>query len=295
MYVELNAGDLNVGVIDNAAHHELSGHRAKYNGLAWLKSVKRHENLFVPSYAGLNLELYFDGTETEPDHLYEPRCAPMSLRPVDDTAAILYQAPTPRFQVESWTTFQLVAPNYIDFHYRAIPRARTFNGPMGVFWASYIERPEDLALRIPIVDENGERWIRHSSPRHGVESTHRFPNDTIDLVASSVQQQYMYASSSLSKWRLAKPYYFGVSHGMMYLFMIDEPMKPNGSVVRFTQSPSGGGSGCPAWDFQMIVPDYEVDTPYGLSARIVYKPFTSYRDIENEYAQWQACRSDPRS
>jgi len=293
MYVELNAGDLNVGVVDNAAHHELSGHRAGYNGLAWMKSAHRGENLFVPLYAGLNLELYFDGTDTVRERLFEPRSAPMTLRCIDDTAAVLYQPPTPHFQVESWTTFQLVAPHYVDFHFRAIPRARTFDGPMGVFWASYIERPEDLALHFPVVDEHGERWIRHSTPRHGVESTHRFPEDAIDLPASGMHEQYMYAS--LSKWRLAKPYYYGVSHGMMYLFMVDESAKSNGTTVRFTQSPSGGGSGCPAWDFQMLVPDYQIDTPYGFSARVVYKPFQSHWDIENEYAQWQARRSDPRT
>ncbi|HDS74778.1 MAG TPA: hypothetical protein ENN56_04475 [Firmicutes bacterium] len=292
MYVELNSGDLSAAVVDNAAHHELSGHRAGYNGLAWLKSVHRHENLFVPLYAGLNLELYFDGTDTERKRLFEPRSAPMSIRQVDDTTAILYQEPTPHFRVESWTTFQLIAPHSIDFHFRAIPRARTFNGPMGVFWASYIEQPEDLALTFPVIDEHGERWVRHLSPQHGVESTHRFPHDTIDLPASGMHEQYMYAS--LSKWRLARPYYFGVSNGMMYLFMADTQHPSDDTIVRFTQSPSGGGPRCPAWDFQMIVPEYEIDTPYGISARVVYKPFTSYRDIEDEFAQWQAHRFGTR-
>jgi len=285
MLVELKGGDLDVAVVDNADHAETDGHRAGYNGLAWLKHSARPANLFVPTYAGLNLELYFDGVEDQRERLFEPRRAPMTVRRIDALTAELHQPPTPVWHVESWTTFRLVPPHAIDFHYRAIPRAATFrHGWMGVFWASYIERPEDLGINFVAADESrGERWIRHYSPVHGVESTHRHRDDRLEIHSKPPHTMYMYAS--MSPWRYARPYYYGVSHGMMCLFMVEDT-----PLVRFTQSPSGGGSGCPAWDYQLIVPDYRADHEYSLRARLVYKPLTHHDDIAAEYARWCAER-----
>jgi len=151
---------------------------------------------------------------------------------------------------------------------------------MGIFWASYIFYPEDVGLHFVAADKTGrERWIRHYSPQHGVESTHRHKDDTLDIRHEEAAQ-FMYAS--YSPWRYARPYYYGISHGMMYLFMIEDT--PH---VRFTQSPTGGGARCPALDFHLIVPNYRVGEEYSLQARVVYKPFTHHDDVAAEYTRWQ--------
>jgi len=290
LLAELSVGDLSVAVADNAPHPDCNGHRSGYNGLAWLKHTARPANLFVPLYAGLNLELYFDGATDDRETLFEPRRAPMVLVRIDDANVELHQPPTPYWRVESWTTFRLVAPHYVDFHYRAIPRAETFKqGWMGVFWASYIEHPEDLGISFLASDEKGGmRWVRHYSPKHGVESTHRHVNDTFEVRTVHDQTQYMYAS--LSRWRYARPFYYGVSHGMMYLWMLEDDPR-----LRFTQSPSGGGQGCPAWDYQLVVPDYRVGEEYGFRGRLVYKPFTRQEECAEEYARWLEHRKEEAS
>ena len=282
MIVELAAGDVSVGVVDNDPHPEVTGHRGGYNGLAWLKHEKREHSLFVPTYAGLNLELYFDAAPAPRETLFEPRSAPMTVRQVDENAAELHQPPTPHWGVESWTTFRVREPHYVDFHFRAIPRKPTFrNGWMGVFWASYIQQPEDPALHLPVIGEHGsERWYRHYSRVHGEESTHLHPADTRDIRAPEGQTPYMYAAYSGK--RFSRPLYYGVSHGMTYLFMAEDDPK-----VRFTQSPSGGGSGNPAWDYQLITPDAVPDREYSFRARVAYRPFTNLVDVEREYAIWQ--------
>ena len=66
----------------------------------------------------------------------------------------------------------------------------------------------------------------------------------------------------------------------MFLLMFDR--KEN---IRFTHSPTGGG-GTPAWDFQLIIPNYRVGERYGFRARIVVKKFISREDVIREYERW---------
>jgi hypothetical protein len=49
--------------------------------------------------------------------------------------------------------------------------------------------------------------------------------------------------------------------------------------VRFSQSPSGGGKGNPAWDFQWFVPKYTVGQRYRFVMRAMYLPFESPEQI----------------
>ena len=287
MIVELAAGDISIGVVDNDAHPEVIGHMSGYNGLAWLTHAQQRNNLFVPTYAGMNLELYFDGAPGSRAKLFEPRSAPMTVERIDDASTVLHQPPTPEWQVESWTTFTVRAPHYVDFHFRAVPHADTFgNGWMGVFWASYINQPEDPALHLPILsDDDAECWYRHYSRIHGEDSTHLHRDDRKEIRAPEGQTPYMYAAYSGK--RFARPLYYGVSHGMVYLFMAEDDPR-----VRFTQSPSGGGHGNPAWDYQLIVPDVVAGNEYEMRARVAYRPFSHISDIENEYTEWCVALSE---
>lgn len=286
MLLDLRIGDVCATVADNSAHPEKAGHRAGYNGLASLSSSAQPRNIFVPDYAGMNLELYFDGVTADRPTLFEPRSAAMHLRKTGDNGVELHQPPTPHWQVESWTTFTLRELNSVDFHFTAVPRASTFQqGWMGIFWASYIHHPEDLGIWFPVALPEGDRLVRHYSRRHGEESTHRHEADRAEILVSHDQEMYMYGS--YSRRRYAKPYFSGFCRGMRLLFLFED--NPN---VRFAQSPSGGGPGCPAWDFQMVVPDYEVGKDYTLDARLVYGPCSTALDPEIEYARWNEFRAN---
>jgi hypothetical protein len=49
--------------------------------------------------------------------------------------------------------------------------------------------------------------------------------------------------------------------------------------IRLTQSPSGGGQGIPAWDFQFFISDYQVGHRYQMVMRAIYVPFESPEQV----------------
>lgn len=55
--------------------------------------------------------------------------------------------------------------------------------------------------------------------------------------------------------------------------------------VRLALGPTGGGEGNPAWDFQFVVPDYQVDRTYTLEAALVVGRL-SPEDMLARYSAW---------
>lgn len=278
--VTLNRGPLHMVVVDNAAVG--SEHLAGYNGIAVLSHRQRPANLFVPLYSGLNLEVIHDGTNAPRDVLFEPRRAPIELRVVNRSAVELYQPPTPNWKLESCTRFELEKDGVVRMTFECIPRGRVFqNGYIGLFWASYVHQPESPAIYFLGKEKSGgpERWIEAVSPRHGLEATHISEHDKRDFLRAG-DFQPRYQIFSWSRYVYTQSFYYGLSHGMAYVLMFWPT-----DLVRFTQSPSGGGPGNPALDFQWFVPDYATDQAYGFELRMAYVPFRSPDQIQKLYAE----------
>lgn len=283
-YVVLARGEVRAVVVDNSAVNDqvLSGHRAGYSGLASLTHAQRRTNLFVSAYAGLNFEHIHDGTVRDRKVLFEPRNAPMQLRVIDEFTCELYQAPTPTWQLESCSRFELLEDGTVQLTFECIPRAETFsNGYLGLFWASYIQQPEMLDIHFrghatdqdPSQDPNCVRWIRGITPSHGSLSTHLASDD---LRTFQHDRDFpLTLVFNRSKYRYSEAWYYGISHGMALVLMF----RPQ-DEIRFSQSPSGGGSGNPAWDFQYFVPGYRIDQRYQLVMRAMLTPFESPSQID---------------
>lgn len=82
-----------------------------------------------------------------------------------------------------------------------------------------------------------------------------------------------------SRHRFTEPWYYGVSHGMALVFIFRGEDRP-----RLTQSPSGGGRGSPAWDFQYFISDDEVGRRYQMVMRAMYLPYESPEQVERASA-----------
>lgn len=266
-------------------NHGKDPHRQLYNGVFSIASPDQPESPFVPAYAGVNLEHYFDARVRNADSkiFFEPRHAPMSFRKVNETTAELHQPPTPYYKVESWTSFTVAEPYYIDVNFKCVPTEDVFEGGyFGVFWASYINGPLDKSMYFlregSTIDT--PKWAQLCTAQHGRDSTVRWEGDTAELPMPPPSDTLYQGFSPL---RFSVPFFYGRFKNMVLIYI----WKPN-PYIRLAHSPSGGGDNaakddtCPAWDFQLVVPNYEVGKEYGWQLRLAYKPWNDRADVLDE-------------
>jgi hypothetical protein len=284
----LQTDSLRVVVADNEAFG--ATHRAGYNGVAeLLLAAPGAKNLLVPSVAGLNFEHIFSGDAQSFDwNIFEPRRAPMQLVRRSATRVELQQERTEHWPLRSRLSYDLTN-GAIDFTYCGTPLADAWrkHGYIGVFFASYIDKPEDMSLQFigrsrPGHGDARPRWIKHLPPTHGVAANHRPAGSAWDpplddgfnvvLVKGTSDFEYVY------------PFYFGRSGENVFIMMFERPR--DGGELRFAQSPSGGGTGNPAWDFVFFQRGYEVNREFCFRARAVFRKFKDAEEVIHRYEQW---------
>lgn len=278
-YTVLKRGPLEAVIVDNRAVDDsvLPGHKAGYHGVGALRHQRQPRNLFVPSLAGLNFEHIHDGTTHPREVLFEPRNVAMELRQIDAFTAELYQPPTPHWGLESCMRYELLDSGAIEMTFECIPRRDTYrNGYIGLFWASYIDQPESLDIHFrgrpkDAAADAPVTWIRGVTPKHGELATHLAADDRRDFKhAADFPLTLVFGESNA---RYAEPWYVGRCRDMAFAqtFRVQDR-------VRLSQSPSGGGSGRPAWDFQWFIPDYKIGERYQLVMRAAYFPVAGLTD-----------------
>lgn len=282
----LKAGDLTAVIGDNSAAGE---HRAGYNGVWSLTHAAGSRSLFVPSIAGLNLEHIVTGEHLEDAKtFFEPRHAPMTLATLSETEAELHQPPTPTFQVESWTRFQLQAPHYLDMSFRCQPHQALFpRGYLSLFWASYMNAPLDKSMYfLGGLDGQKEMWTQLCTAWHNDQSTVRHRADDYEMTFPEGGRPTLF--KSISKFRFDQPFFYGNVDGLTWILMFDRA-----EGIRFTHSPSGGGANAedrttnPAWDFQFLIQDAQPGKEYGFKVRTVLRPACSRAEILAEFQTWR--------
>jgi len=284
----IDSDKLRIVIADNEAYG--TEHKGGYNGVAeWRLGTGNTKNLFVPSYAGLNLEHVFSGDATSYDwNIFEPRRIPMQLVRLSTNSVELRQERTEHWPLRSRLLFD-VKEDAVDLTYYGTPLADVWkkHGYIGVFFASYINAPEDMAIQFIGRSRPGRgnaqpRWIKHLPETHGVAASHRPagsrwdpPVDDgfkISLATGNSEFEYLY------------PFYFGRSGENVFVMMFERTN--DDGELRFAQSPSGGGTGNPAWDFVYFRRNYEINREFHFRVRAVYQKFTSAGDVVRLYEKW---------
>ncbi len=283
--VSIGNESLRCVLVDNRS---VGAHGQGYNGILSLEGPPGAASPFVPRYAGLNLEHYFD-TRAKPDSdtWFEPRRSAMSVQALGDTVAELHQPQTAVFGVESRTRVAVASATSLDISFRM----RRLVGPaepgfLGVFWASYMHQPEDKSIYFLRAGStlSAPRWVQLCTQVHGHASSVAHADDT-DEPAWAEPEAMLYANPS--PVRYAVPFFYGRWQDRVLIYMF----KP-GPTVRFAHSPSGGGSTedgqdtCPAWDFQLLIGRCATGVEYGLDLRLVYKPWRGRTDVLAEVASF---------
>ena len=283
---------LQVVIADNEAYPPT--HRAGYNGVSELRLAGPDQpSLFVPLYAGLNLEHIFSGDATSFGwNIFEPRRAPMELRQTSKRRVELRQERTEHWPMRSRLVYE-VKDDAIDLTYYGTPLEDVWkkHSYIGVFFASYIQAPEDMAIQFigrsrPGRGDTTPRWIKHLPEKHGVAANHRPAGSNWDPPFDDGFQLTLV--TGVSDFEYLYPFYFGRSGGNVFVLMFEKPRA--GGEMRFAQSPSGGGKSNPAWDFVYFQRDYAVNREFRFRARAVYRKFTSVEDIVRLYERWSGER-----
>jgi hypothetical protein len=284
---ELCSGQLGIVVADNGAYG--TSHRAGYSGVSELRHGDSNRNVFVPAYAGLNFEHIFAGDASCYGwDKFEPRKAPMDLFVTGDRRVELRQERTTNWPLQTTIEYELSNDGAVDFVVRCTPRADRWgkHGYIGLFFASYIHAPEDLGInflgRGRSETDARPRWIHHVPPRHGEQACHRPAGSDWDPTFD--EGFPITLASAASDYEYAYPFFYGVTHGKLLLFMFRR--SNDRGELRIAQSPSGGGRGNPAWDFVWFQRDYAVDEEFRFAGRLVCKDFAGRKDVIRTYERW---------
>jgi len=130
------------------------------------------------------------------------------------------------------------------------------------------------------------QWLQHCTPAHDVLSTVVHEQDKFELTFAPGHRDCLY--KNLSPLRYDLPLFYGLFRRHIFVVMFDRT-----SGLRPTHSPSGGGFNTaaqttnPAWDFQYVLPKYEVNTEYELRARAIYRERCPREQVLREYDAWR--------
>jgi hypothetical protein len=287
--IELRTERLRVVIADNRAYGDR--HRAGYSGISELYHAGGDRSFFVPAYSGLNFEHIWSGDAASFGwSIFEPRESPMRLARTGELEVELRQERTAHWPLRTTIEYE-VGADTIDMTVRCIPLEDAWrkHGYIGLFFASYIDAPEDGAIRFigrsrPGKGDAAPRWIRHLPSNHGEAACHRPAGSDWDPPVDAGFRIPLAAGHSDLEY--VEPFYFGVSRGKCLVMMFERFDPATKSELRFAQSPSGGGKGNPAWDFLFIQRGHEVGKEFGFRARAAVLDFTGPEQAVAAYERW---------
>ena len=288
-------------------------HRGGYNGLASLITRRTGNNLFVPSYAGLNYETIWLAGLSQYTHdsgsKFEPRCEPMRVDSVDEHRVVLVQPETAHAHVSARITFRVEEPHYLHQHIELVFHRRFCaddeQNSFHSLWASYIHMPPDRHIYTQLDGAASALadWVGITKEDHSAKEllVRPLPNDR-ELQAAEHLGVMMSSQPATAEpvlpsalapmelpARLGGPlrFYYGFCHDdQLLLKMFKQPER-----FRLAYSPNGGGKlpeWSPAWDFVLHLEDAQLERTYSWDLCLVVKAYRGRADVLNEIRRYQS-------
>lgn len=266
-------------------------HASGYSGIAELYTKDdKTKNWVVPRDAWLNFEHIVSGDSTSyKGDSFSPRKSPMQLMRLGKNKVQLKQERTMHWPLQSTITYELKG-NLIEMHYSGVPLKDVWekHGYIGVFFASYINLPEELAIhfigKLQRAKNSDIHWISFVPGIHGCDAIHRPMENSWDPIFDSGMQPELTLVTHPSAFEYTYPFYYGRIGKYVWILMfknIDEQ-----SQMRFAQSPNGAGTGRPAWDFAFFKKGYKINESFDFTVGLVIKEFKGREDVIRQYENW---------
>ncbi len=287
-------------IADNSA---FGIHRAGYNGIASLIPKDTGNNLFVPSFSGLNYETIglrgLGSYMKKTGFLFEPRSEPMHIEESGEKHVVLVQPETSHAHVDARITFTVEEPYYLHqrieltFH-RRFCRADEKN-EFRSLWASYIHMPPDRHIYVK-TDPDGSplaNWVGITKKHHRSDDMYARPlPDNRELTPEAHLAAMTAAETPTTEgWSLydreSLHAYYGFCHDdRLLIMMFKQP-----EMFRLAYSPCGAGkqpAWNPAWDYVLYLPDAELNRTYCWELCLALKRYRGRDDILDEWRQYLA-------
>jgi hypothetical protein len=294
--IQLSNGHFSGLLHDNEANKHRAG--AGFNPLTHRRYPT--QNLYRDDAVGLNFEHIFNGTEADADIcMFTPRRdACEVIEHSESSASIVHHAQDSEWNIESEMRYTFSSESCIDLQFTVIPRENRFPlGYVAFMWASYMNHTVDRRIYFWGREGQKERWVTF-----GESLETGFETGTIAYCDVS-PLPYEQATKTLNiiehpTEKFVYPFYYGLVHGsggvdnpddtMVYIMMFDQKAPIRFAMWNFIKDSAGKpDTHSPAWDWQYVIHQPQIDQEYGYRARVVYKPFKGRDDVMAEYENWQ--------
>lgn len=280
-------------------HDNISNKKRQESGFNPLTFISNpNSNIYRDDAVGLNFEHIMNGAAKDADKcMFTPRKDSCFIRQYSDSsAAIIHKAKDSVWDIDSELKYTLNGPHYIDLEIKAVLRKDHFPlGYVGFMWASYMNSAVDRRIFF-IGNENGKKeWIAF-----GEDTENGFEVGTVAYFeCDSLQYEKETKTLNIIEDKHKKfvlPFYYGLTtcpgtegkqDTMVYIMMFDQKEPIRFAMWNFFRNDKGEpDTHSPAWDWQYVIREPELNKEYGYKARVVYKPFCGREDVVEEFNTW---------
>jgi hypothetical protein len=267
------------------------------NGLVELYYAD-HPTVDLLAWGGLNMEHMFTGNLADDAKSGEfgPRMEPCVLTAESPQRVSLHwPAGVQAWNADCTLTFTGTDDGYLDFSFEMLFTRDFWSNPRlkpplaGVLFASYMGVNRERAMYFYGMQGKRRDWVEFRGDDGDAPNIRVYGSPYFECENGS-RSIVMTRANRNKKYLL--PLYYGLLDGdgnretaedtMMYLLMFDRS-----DTIQFGFAQWNNGVRGPALDWEFIVSDPAVNTPYRFNARLVIKPFRGREDVLVEYAKWR--------